>query len=222
MDINEIIKLAVNFFELIAVVAAFMYYKNAHPGYWKILAWLLAFIFLTEIAGKLFFYYSKPSFNIALYRYIHFPVYITATLFLLTRPFSNRKNYFLISLGVYFIAFVVENIFMPEGSYNFGSFSYQVGVLAMIIFALKYFQKLIKSDLILQYKTQMHFWFAIATLFSTLIGLPFDALRMTLYKTSEVLFISYWRIIMIFNCLAYFMTVWGIVFSFGSKKAVNR
>lgn len=218
MDSNEIIKIVVNIFELVAVVVAFIYYKNAWPRYWKILAWLLAFVFFTEIAGKLLYHYSKPYYNVVLYRYLHFPFYISTTLFLLTKPFNNGKYYLLISLGIYFIAFIIENILMPGGGYNFGSFSYQIGVLAMIIIALKYFQKLIKSDLILNYKTDMHFWFAIATLLSTLIGLPFDALRMTLYKKSEILFINYWRTIMLFNCIAYCTIVWGIISSFGVKK----
>lgn len=222
MHINDIIRWVINFGELSALLVGIYYYKSLNPKYWRLLVLLLGIILTTELLSKMFNFGGKQEWSIYVYNFINFPSTIVMLTYLLSRPFDNRKNIFTVGALIYCISFIIELVFIKSNRFGIMTTSYQIGAVFLLVLCLAYFLKMTHSNLILNYKTDMHFWLAIAILAYTVTTLPFSALRVTLYNSSPRLFDFYWKIVMFFSFSMYIILIVGLSLSFKKDNHIDN
>lgn len=214
MDNLEITRIVLNTFELTAAVAGFLNWHKIKKTYWRWLPYLLAFIFITEIAAKLMRLEGTYKTTIPLlYKYLNIPVMIISLIWLMGKEFVKSKVYYLpfVFICVYLLAFISEELFFTETFSRFGTLSYQIGSVAMLILALFSFSQLMNNKNILHFKSNMHFWVALGVVLYLITTLPFMAFRNSLFKYNYSLGIQLWYITMVFNVIMYCCFAAGFV-----------
>ncbi len=212
MSTNDYVKIVLNFFELLAVVTGFYFYKKLQPTYWKDFVFLLLFIFLSEMIGK-FLYYTPElkQYNGKWYRYIGTPIFLIGILYFLSRPIKNNWSWFGGILFFYVCGFVAEETFLSKSNAFFGSLSFQIVAVGILILCLKYLYYLLNTNKILLYKTDLHFWIALSSLVFVILSIPFFALRNSMAAKFPNFFNTYWKVTMVFNCIQYLLFTIGFV-----------
>jgi len=214
MSIESILKWSLNTIELAAACTGLILWKKWKGTPWKWLAVFLLFIFLTEILGK-YFHYNIPlrRYNPFLYRYFNIPVTILFYLWLLEKGFRTRKSrsWMLIFISLYCAAWIVEEFMLPPVYKKFGTLSYQVGSIGILIFAIFYFIQLANSEKVLRFKQDLLFWVSMGLIVYHIVTLPFNALRTSLYTSYPDFFTYYWYITFLFNFFMYGCIISGFI-----------
>lgn len=213
---DNLIKWALNFFELLASVVGFLYWNKLRYSYWKWFPIYLAVILVVELTGKyILLVAGNVELNIRLYRYFGTPVQFLFFFWLFSRYFKHSKERYWAITGacIYILCALVELYYLSGRKFWFFSFSYTAGNIILIILIMIFFVKLIGSQDILHYKYNMMFWVCLGLLIYYLGTLPFWGLRNMLLASYPKLFRTYWYIQFGFDYLMYIFFVIGFVCS---------
>jgi hypothetical protein len=229
MDRNTMLQIGLYFFELLACVMGFVYWKKIKNTYWKWFPIYLAVIVLLELTGKfLIEFLDDPSrsindperyrgtnINAGLYRYFGIPIQFLFFFWLFWRYFSNKKEYRwpMIGAAIYVLSWFAEMLLFQKQQFWFMSFSYTIGNIVLLVLIILFFVRFINSENILKYKQSMMFWVCFGLMAFYLVTFPFYALRNTLWKSNRSVFYIYSYVSMGLDYLMYiFFTIsfiWG-------------
>jgi hypothetical protein len=214
---NEIynwIRYGLNFFEILACITGFIYWKKIRNTYWKWFPVYLSVIVGIELTGKVL----PKDINVILYGYfgIHVMFFFFFWLFLKYFKDTRERNWPLIGMATYSLAWLMEMLFLKETTLSFFSFAYTFGNVILAIFVLLFFIRFINSDRILGYRSDMMFWVCCGLLIFYLGSLPLYGLWNTLSKKYFDVFNTYWIIHMALNYTMYIF--FSIAFIWGKPK----
>ncbi len=211
MQLIDVLKLCLNSFEMLACAAGFANWKKIKGTHYKCIPIYLAFIVAAEFTGKYFTLQEMNSSKIILYDYIVIPTEFLFFLWVFYKEFYPDKTLPLFSAGIYILCWLLDIFLIADKTFWFLSFSYTVGNIVLVINVLHFFYKLVKSDQILFFKTNIMFWVCCGLLIFYLGTLPFFGLGNTLLKNYKSLYIDYAYTTYVFNCLMYLLFSIGLV-----------
>jgi hypothetical protein len=226
MDRNTIIQIGLYFFEFLACLMGFIYWKKIKDTYWKWFPIYLAIVVLVELTCKVIVEtlddssnlvnpYRGSNINAAIYRYFGIPIQFLFFFWLFRQYFSKQKKHKwpLIGAAIYILSWITEQLFFEHVDTWFMSFSYTIGNIVLLVLIILFFIRFVNSEAILKYKHSMMFWVCLGLLAFYLGTFPFYALRNTLYKTNKSVFSIYSYVSMGLDYLMYiFFTIsfiWG-------------
>ncbi|MBK8610825.1 MAG: hypothetical protein IPL84_13030 [Chitinophagaceae bacterium] len=208
-----------NILELATALTGFLFWKKIKDSHWKWFPIYLGIIFLTEMTGEYFLHVKADlKTNIAVYSYFGIPVQFFFFYWLFHQQFknTNKSKWPLISAAVYFISLVADLLYISKIQFYFESFSYVIGCVFLLVLILIYFNRFIKSDEIIRYKSSMKFWVCIGLLVFYVGAMPFFAFRKALYVDNKDFFYIYWYAQFGLNYLMYLFFI--ISFIWGKPK----
>lgn len=183
MDTVSIIQLGLNFFELLACVTGFAYWRKIHKSYWKWFPVYLGLIVMIELAGKILMnVYNDREANLTLYNYFGIPIQFLFFFWVFYKFFEEEKfrRWPIAGLSIYLACWVAERFFLVATRTWFMSFSYTIGNVILLVLIILFFIKFINSNEILKYRQSMMFWVSLGLLSFYLGTFPYYALRNTL------------------------------------------
>lgn len=220
MTANIIFRWVLNFFEFAACFIGLVTWGKVKGSYLQKFAFALLLILITELIGKYFSYNSSMhKYNPMLYRYWGTPFQFLFFYWIYYQYFnySNKKIIPIIISGFYVLAWIFDELLKITTDWKwFPSFSFGIGVIGILILLIFYFLNLLKGDAIIYFKKQAMFWISTGLLIGYILIIPLFILRNNLNKDEMQLFITYWRIGIILNCIMY--TFFGISFLCTKKK----
>lgn len=216
MDMIALIKWGLNLFELLACITGFLYWNKIQRTYWKWFPVYLAIIVVTELAGKYLLYdLSRPDLNGNLYLYFGIPLQFLFFFWLFGQYYSRSgmKRLPLVGACCYVLCWILDIIYFNETSTTwwFRSFSYTVGNVILLLLIIGFFSRIIRSDEILQIKSNLMFWVCVGLLTFYLGTLPFFGLYNTLNEKHPHIFDVYWYIQIGLDYLMYLFFMAGFI-----------
>ncbi|HNU89086.1 MAG TPA: hypothetical protein PKJ94_12370 [Ferruginibacter sp.] len=216
MDIYLKLRIGLNFFEALACITGFIYWKKIRNTYWKWFPVYLAIIFVTEITGEIAGYRLQWfQFNRNLYTFFCIPFQFLFFCWLFWKYFekSSYRNWALAGVLIYLLSLLTNIFFLASIRFSFFSFSYMMGNLILLVLTILFFSLFIKGNEILGYRSSRMFWVCLGLLIFYLMSLPLYGLWNTLAAKHPGLFDNYWIITMILNYLMYLLFtlsfIWG-------------
>jgi len=214
LNIYQKLQLGLNFFELLACVAGFIYWKKIKNSYWKWFSIYLLMIVLAELFCQYLLYFLE---NPNQWIYVNFiiPCEFLFFFWLFYMYFKNSRQKMLplIGAGIYLVCFTIDRLYLSKHEFAFFSFSYVVGSIVLLVLILVFLLRLVRSDEILHYKTNMMLWVSLGLLLFFLGSLPFYGLYNTLAAKYSNVFNTYWIVQMCFDYCMYlffaFAFIWG-------------
>ncbi len=219
MDRDALIKYGLNFFELVACVTGFIYWKKIKHSYWKWFPIYLAIILITELTGKyILVVLHDRKLNANIYRFFGIPIQFLFFFWLFKQNLKpyKEKRWPLYGAAIYIISWVVDFVYISKMKFGFQSFSYTMGNIILLVLLILFFVKFINSDEILEYKSSMMFWVCVGLLIFYLGTFPFYGLRNTLLQNYRGVYDVYWYINFILDYLMYIL--FAIAFIWGKPK----
>ncbi|HZV71021.1 MAG TPA: hypothetical protein VFG10_15810 [Saprospiraceae bacterium] len=201
------------FTELVAMVAGFVYWDKVKNTPWKWFPVYLFFIFLFESTGELLIYFSYDDIHLFMYDYIVIPMQFIFlyTLFYLQDRNENSKKWLIFLSSVYFASLCFEKIFLTGANDWFNQFSYTIGVIGLVMLAIRYFDKLVHSESLLLFKSDMMFWVASGILFFYLGTLPFYGVPDSLKGKMPHFMNMYWIATILLDMTMYILFTLGFI-----------
>ncbi len=197
--------------QFLACLAGLIYWKKIKHNYWKWFAIYLTAIFLLELFSKYVLNYYP---YVRQYYYGFFVIPFEFLFFYWLYAVSSKKNiklYWLLTV-LYLLSFIPDILLFNGQGWFFKSFSYSVGNLFLAIMAIIEFQRQIKSDSILSFKTNMLFYVNAGVILFYIGTLPFFAFYGLLVKDIS-LWRDYYNCFILFNHLMYLLFtaafIWG-------------
>ncbi len=215
MDEFDWIRLGLNFFELLACVTGFIYWKKIRHTFWKWFPFYLLAIICVELTGK--FLPRGP--NVLVYSYVGIPLQFLFYFWLFFKYFehSKERKWPLIGMVIYILGWLTEIFFLEGIRSGFFSFSYMCGNVILSILVLLFFIRFINSDKVLEYRSDMMFWVCCGLLIFFLGSLPLYGLWNTLAAGFFKIFNVYWKVHMVFDYIMYIC--FSIAFIWGKPKS---
>jgi len=212
MELPDILKWVLNFFELAAAVTGFYYFKKWKGTRWALFPYFLLLTLVTELIGKYLYYQpSLRPFNYIVYRYVNLPATVLFYLYMVYWSFTNRylKKAVLVVMAIYVACWLVEEFVLKGSFVRSSSISFMFGNIGLLVFILIWVAKLARKSEVLQYKRNMYFWLYGGIMIYYIIMLPFSSeLRYSLNKNYPDLVFAFWYIMMVFDCIMYsFFTI---------------
>lgn len=163
--------------EFTAAAAGILNWQKVKGTYWKWFVIYLVFIFLSELAGEILFHIKAfQELHRAWYVIIVIPVefIIFQWLFYRSRVLSKPLLSFLILstlfILIYFIELIVsKRMWIPSIGYSLGAFS-------LLFVCISYLGKLVQSEALLHFKSELLFWISAGLLVFYIGSMPFYAL----------------------------------------------
>jgi hypothetical protein len=211
MSIGDVLKLLLNGFELAAAVAGFYYMKKWKKTCWQWFAYFLLFILLTELLAKYMYFQPKLRlYNNMIYRYATIPVTVLFFLWLLRQAFISTSLRKLVGLAamIYIAVWLMEQWWFT-GFVQSSSLSMGIGFLAILLFAVVWLVKLVRSQQVIHFKKNMYFWFTAGVLIFYIVTLPFQVFRVELYRSNPDILLAYWYLSFILNYIMYSFFILG-------------
>lgn len=195
----SIFKDSLSIFAIFAGIIIFFLLKEKKAPWIFFSAFLITLGTLDQLGGKI-----PSDYNLLFYNYLVIPGEFLFYYWL----FSNderlgKKLPIYIALG-YFVAFGFEKTGNTSNyGLQFGSFSYTIGIIGLLVLIIRYLYLLSNSDDILHFKSQPMFWISVGLLVFWLGSLPYYGLLNYLYQNFPQLFSSYTWVAMVLNYLMY-------------------
>lgn len=189
--------------EFLAFVVSIRYWRKS-KAHQYFSAYLLL-ICMVEIVAKVAYELHNKGLNHFLYDYCMIPIEFIFfySLYYTDMRGSKMKPLPIVLGACYLLSWVVDILFLEKRHFAFYSFSYTLGNFFLLILIFQYFYRLIRSDLILQFKSERLFWISIGLLIFYLGSFPFYSLRNFLWENDPKLMRNYWYLITGFNCIMY-------------------
>jgi hypothetical protein len=211
MSIGDVLKLLLNGFELAAAVTGFYYMYKWKNTCWQWFAYFLLFILLTELLAKYMSFQPelKPK-NYMVYRYANIPVSVLFYLWLLRQAFMGNLLRKLVSLAaiVYVAVWLMEQWWLTAFA-KFSSLSMGIGFLEVLLFAIVWLVRLVRSQQVIHFKKNMYFWLTAGLLTYYIVTLPFKGFVVEFGKDRPDILRAYWYFTFIFNYIMYSFFILG-------------
>jgi hypothetical protein len=206
----KIFLLILNYCEFIATIVALMHFRKVKHSYWKWFVLYLVYISFYELMSVFMFDYFHMAFPFY-FAYGAIPIEFLFFIWLYAYKSLDNKKLFWICAVVYLLSFIPEQS-LSKGKFYFSSFNYIVGSLILLALVCLEFNKQIKSDAILSFKSDKMFYINIGMVLFYIGNLPFFGLYYPIMKESMI-WNNYYIYFMISNCIMYLLFtasfLWG-------------
>lgn len=210
-ELQTIFYNCINWSEGICALTALLFFNKLKNTYWKWFVIYLVFIFVSELFSIYILKYN-PNLRLPFYNYLIIPLEFVFFYWLYAEKSLQFKKLFWWSLGIYFLFFGLY-IIKIEFVRTISSMSYTVGNLLLLIMVFLEILKQIKSDEILNFKSNKMFYINIGVLLFYLGTLPFFALDKSLFVEYKNLWSCYHTYFLFsLNTMYLFFTasfIWG-------------
>lgn len=204
----------INPIECITAIIAIFYFKKLKNTYWTWFIVYLIFIAIAEIFSK-YYLVSFPKIRRYYFDFFVIPIEFLFFYWLYAKKSLQSNKLFWISCMVYFV-FYVLHLFHMDQVRMISSMSYTVGVFLLAIMIYLEFMKQIKSDEILQFKTNKMFYVNIGVMSFYVGTLPFFALDRYLFDDMFKIWSYYQTFFLISVNIMYLL--FSISFIWGKSK----
>jgi hypothetical protein len=217
MDLIDVLRVLLNFFELLACIIGFIYWNKLKNNYWKWLPVYLATITATELIGNYFgSIRGFGEYNIYLYQYFAMPLQFLFFCWLFYENFSTswQKIISIFCIVIFIISWFIEILSKQKSGYWFISLSYDAGTIILLVLILIFLTQLISGDEILNFKTNIMFWVAMGLFAGYICTIPYYIWRNYLIvyeKTRPDLLYTAFYGFMFLNYLMYSLFCMGFI-----------
>jgi hypothetical protein len=212
----EIVRWTLNAFELLALLAGLWRWRLVRHTYWRWLVIFLAVVLCNELLGKYFGYRHIPNANPMLYRYLA-PIRFAILFWLLLQPLNWKPlRPMVLVCTLYGLVFLAEEWYLPISYAKGSGISIFFACLVIIWLSLSFLGGLVQSRAILNFKTNMHFWFSVGLLLFYAVFMPFHTGRRVLNELYPGVFLFYWYVQMVAACGMF--VCFSILFIWGKPK----
>ncbi|MFT3946099.1 MAG: hypothetical protein QM763_03915 [Agriterribacter sp.] len=219
MDKYLLLRLLLNFFELLAAFTGIIYWQKLKQNYWKWFVIYLVIIATTELVCEFIGYVlHNRQLNAFVNIYFSIPFQFIFFFWLFYKWFQNpaKKKLAVAGFIIYTLSLATDFFYFRDKQLWFFSFSYITGNVFLLVLTLFFLFDFIRSEQILYYRSNMMFWVCIGLLIFYLGSLPLFGLWNTLAKNYPAIFNAYWMILINLNYLMYLC--FTISFIWGSQK----
>lgn len=196
--------------EFVSAAIGLFYFKKLKDSPWKYFVYYLVFIFLQELFFKFndgIFQMNKQNY----YAFIGLPVQFIFMYWLFAYRSLKRKTLFYAATLLYIVSIPIQ-IQLKKLSVVL-SISYSVGVLLLLVLVVLEFINQIKSDEILNFKSNRMFYILIAVVISYIGAGPlfifFDELRIHFFEFWKVYYFYFIISSIIMYLLFALSFIWG-------------
>lgn len=189
LKIQTIFYDSINWTEGVCAIVALVYYNRLKNSYWKWFVFYLVFIFGVELFSKLVLQYF-PDKRKYFFDFLVIPIEFLFLFWLYAMKSLKIVKLFRASCFIY-LAFYVLHLFNLDNVRSISSMSYTVGVFLLAIMVYLEFIKQIKSDEILNFKTNKMFYVNIGVILFYIGTLPFFAFDKVLYEHNKEIWNNY-------------------------------
>lgn len=187
-------------------------WRAERRSYWYYFPILLLTIGALDALGKLL---PHGSVNNLYYSYLVIPFQFLFYLWFYYKENPKNRDLMLISLGFYFLSFVIEHfLYQDSPLHNFRSLTYLVSNIILLVFILSYFYRLSLSKDILSFSDQRMFWISLGLLIFWLGSLPYYGLHTYLSTNYFNVFLAYTWFVVALNYIMYSLFIcafiWGV------------
>lgn len=204
----SILKNGVSIYIFFVGIVVYILLKDKRRTYWFWFAIFLTLLGILDFLGG----QISLEYNYFLYEYIVIPGQLLFYFWLFSKEKKIGKNLPLYLTILYITCLIIEktaNAF--EYGLWFGSFSYCVGNICLLVLIVRYIYLLSTSDDILNFKNQPMFWVSIGLMVFWLGSLPYYGLFNYLYQNFPKLHLGYTWIVMLMNYLMYSFFICAIL-----------
>ncbi|MCX6316487.1 MAG: hypothetical protein NTW29_04305 [Bacteroidetes bacterium] len=183
--------------------------------FWKWLPLYFLVVFVAELTGRYLrlhpvSWISNPDY----YSFFVHPVSFSFIFLGLSKNENGKTNSRLLIfvLILYAIACIIDYLFLKSKRFWFGSFSYTIGDLLVIMMAVRFYSRYLFSERIIHYKRDFMFWCITIWVIYYAGTFPYFALRNVLFDNHRAIFYTYWYIQISMSMLMYlsisFLYIW--------------
>lgn len=216
MDNTSLIRWGLNALELLACITGCIYWKKIRHSYWKWFPVYLGVIVAIELSAKYIReVLNNVNLNSRIYLFLGIPLQFLFFFWLFWKYYRNSKagRWPLAAAGLYIVCWITDIIAYSKEQVRFFSFSYTAGNILLLILIITFFVRLVQTDEVLAFKSNMMFWVCLGLLLFYLGTFPFYGLRNTLRVNYPALFNVYWYIQFGLNYCMYISFILGFIWS---------
>lgn len=188
-ELQTIFYNCINWTEGISAVVAILYFNKLKNTYWKWFVIYIVFITLADIFGDYGLEYF-PGLRKYYYDFFIIPIEFIFYFWLYAKKSLQLEKLFFMICISYFTFFVLH-FFNLDAIRMISSMSYTVGVFLLAILVYLEFIKQIKSDEILNFKSNKMFYINIGVMLFYIGTLPFFAFDKYLYENLNPIWSNY-------------------------------
>lgn len=192
------------------MLAALFYYRKVKHTHWKWFVFYLVYIAFYELVSGLLFEYFHLDFPFY-FAYGAIPIEFLFFIWLYAYKSLENKKLFWICGILYLFSFFFEES-MSKGRFYFSSFNYIIGSLILLMLVCLEYNKQIKSDAILSFKSNKMFYINIGIVLFYVGTLPFFGLYYPMMEEPSI-WNKYYIYFMLSNCTMYLLFaasfIWG-------------
>lgn len=210
--------LVLNGFELLSCIVGMVYYRKLKNTKWRWFVVFLLFTFATEMVAKYINHFGKGSSSF-IYIYFNLPGTFLVFLWLFYKWFTRSRIRWIAVTGMimYVLAWGTEEIFFKKTATYFGTLSYQVAAIFLLLLSIVYYITLTQSQSVIHYQKDSMFWIVTGILIFYFVNSPMNIVRNQLNKNNPVLFFTLWKFSIVSDCLMYILFIIGI--KWGNPKS---
>ncbi len=201
------------YFILLCAVLGFYFTPKLKLYGTQNLPYFLIFLFLGECVATLLFKYKVYYLITPLYNYVLLPAQIIFYLWLIGYKFLSKKSFAKRLVFLYLTSLVIEvfvGLVMPL---NIFSKSYSLGGIMLSYLVILYILQLTKSDEVITFYKNLHFWVCIGVALYYTLSFPFYTYYNTLLNKYENIFYVYRNIIGHLSVGMYLTFIFGMIWS---------
>ncbi len=188
--------------EFLSTIVALLYYNRVKHTYWKWFVYYLLFILLIEMFGESIF----KAFSIEkkyYFAYIGIPIeYLFFYWLYAVNSIKNRKLFWIFS-SIFLLSFIPIELYFSKLNIVY-SLNITIGTLLLMILVLLEFNKQIKNDNIIEFKTNKMFYINTGVMLFYIGTLPFFGLYNLLLQEPSIWNI-YYTYFLVSNCVMYLL-----------------
>lgn len=203
----------IKYFELAAALVGFLYYNKLRGSFWRFFPFFLLTLFLFECLGL--WMSENKIHNNDLYKYVVEPFIFFAYSYLFKKILPNNFSKFIyVGFVVYTCSLLAEVTILASLHPYYSSFSLSVINVFFLIYVLKYYIELVKSEQILTFYNQLEFWFCSGVLIFYLGCLPYFSLyNLIVANFYNSIFIPYSWVFVGLNYIMYLLFIVGFIWN---------
>lgn len=196
--------------QFITVIVALFCLPKLKNSHWKWFVFYICIVFIVEALSR-WGLKNHSSYRVYLYDFFGIPIQFLFFYWLYANKSLRNKRLFWICCGIYILSFLPYFMIFTKVNIVY-SLSYTVGnILLMLLVFLEIFKQ-IKSEKILEFRTNMMFYINIGIMFFYIGTLPFFSFYGLIYK-NHALWVNYYAFFMVANHVMYLLfiaaLIWG-------------
>lgn len=213
MEILYILKYNLSLFIILTGVLGVFLCRKEKERHWYLFPFFLILLGVLDNAGAFIPHHLRNYY----YTFLVIPYEVFFYLYLLYKESPGKKDLMIISIIFYLLSFAIELVINKNSnSEGFGSLSYLIANIILLIFILNYFFRLSTSEKVLTFTRQKMFWVSLGLLVFWLGSLPYYGLYNYLTKKHYDILVSYTWLIVFLNYIMYFLFICSFIW--GAKR----